>query len=106
MAITRRDFIKAAAASSAFATASTMFPGISFSDWKEMDQGSGTIQWQKTPCRFCGTGCGLSETAGATQPGQPLQCPRRDASETKTNHCFNLLFRQKSLEMIAVFAVL
>ncbi len=59
MSITRRDFIKAAAAASALASAATLFPGISFADWKEMEDSSGMIQWKKTPCRFCGTGCGL-----------------------------------------------
>ena len=58
MTISRREFIKAAAASSALASAAILFPGISFADWKETG-GAGTITWKKTPCRFCGTGCGL-----------------------------------------------
>jgi nitrate reductase NapA len=57
MDITRRQFIKSAAAQSAVASAAVLFPGISFGAWKNVD--SGGIEWKKTPCRFCGTGCGL-----------------------------------------------
>ena len=57
MDFTRRQFIKSAAAQSAVATAAVLFPGISFGAWKNV--GSGGIEWKKTPCRFCGTGCGL-----------------------------------------------
>ena len=59
MDITRRAFIKAAAVNSAIAAAVVLYPGISFSAWKEVDPSSGRIRWQKTPCRFCGVGCGL-----------------------------------------------
>jgi len=59
MTITRRDFIRAMALKSAAVAATTMFPGISFAGWKPTDQTTGSIVWSKTPCRFCGTGCGL-----------------------------------------------
>jgi len=59
MDITRRAFIRAAAANSAIAAAAALFPGVSFSAWQNMSLSSGRIVWQKTPCRFCGTGCGL-----------------------------------------------
>lgn len=59
MDITRRKFIKSLAAKSAIAAAVSTFPGISFASWKESDLSSSMIQWQKAPCRFCGTGCGL-----------------------------------------------
>ncbi len=59
MDITRRSFIKSAAMQSAITAAAALFPGISFGAWKEMDQFSGKLEWKKTPCRFCGTGCGL-----------------------------------------------
>ena len=59
MKLNRRAFIKSAAASSAIATAGAIFPGISFADWRKQEGGSGTISWQKAPCRFCGTGCGV-----------------------------------------------
>ncbi len=59
MDITRRAFIKTAAAQSAVAAAAVLFPGISFGAWKNLDTSSGGIEWKKAPCRFCGTGCGL-----------------------------------------------
>jgi nitrate reductase NapA len=59
MDISRRSFIKSAAVQSAVAAAAVLFPGISFGAWKSLDPSSGRIEWKKTPCRFCGTGCGL-----------------------------------------------
>ena len=59
MDFTRRSFIKCLALNSAAAAAATLFPGISFGTWKSLDSPSGGIEWKKTPCRFCGTGCGL-----------------------------------------------
>lgn len=59
MKLNRRSFIKSAAASSAIAAAGSIFPGVSFAGWKKQEGATGQISWQKTPCRFCGTGCGL-----------------------------------------------
>ncbi|MCP3923467.1 MAG: molybdopterin-dependent oxidoreductase [Desulfobacterales bacterium] len=59
MTITRRDFIRKMALNSAAVAATAMFPGVSFSGWKPNDLPANSIKWRKTPCRFCGTGCGL-----------------------------------------------
>ncbi len=59
MKLDRREFIKQAAITSAFATAGALFPGISFGSWNRLPGNPGVLMWQKTPCRFCGTGCGL-----------------------------------------------
>ena len=59
MKLDRRQFIKQAAIASAFASAGALFPGVSFGDWSKLANNSGVISWQKTPCRFCGTGCGV-----------------------------------------------
>ncbi len=59
MKLDRREFIKQAAIGSALATAGSLFPGISFGSWNRLAGGPGVLAWQKTPCRFCGTGCGL-----------------------------------------------
>ncbi|RUM33652.1 MAG: periplasmic nitrate reductase subunit alpha, partial [Desulfobulbus sp.] len=59
MKINRRSFIKFSAASSALAAAGSIFPGISFAGWQNQEGASGRINWQKAPCRFCGTGCGV-----------------------------------------------
>ena len=57
--LNRRRFLKYAAASSAVATAGALFPGASFGSWQNLSNNSGLIAWQKAPCRFCGTGCGV-----------------------------------------------
>lgn len=69
----RREFFKAAAAGAAIAAATTIFPSISFNQRSKSvhltdsappleggpaESTSGTV-WRKTPCRFCGVGCGL-----------------------------------------------
>ena len=59
MDISRRSFIKSAAAQSALAAAVVLFPGVTFGAWEKLDSASGMMKWEKTPCRFCGTGCGL-----------------------------------------------
>ncbi|MCG8615674.1 MAG: molybdopterin-dependent oxidoreductase [Desulfobacterales bacterium] len=59
MTTSRRSFIKAMALNSAAVAAAAIFPGITFAGWKKMEAPAGTIVWNKTPCRFCGTGCGL-----------------------------------------------
>jgi len=54
----RRQFIKNLAISSAIIAAKTLIPGVLFareSDFKNL----GDVDWNKTPCRFCGVGCGL-----------------------------------------------
>ena len=45
--------------SSATAAATSLFPGIVFGEWAENDADTSDVQWKKTPCRFCGVGCGL-----------------------------------------------
>ena len=51
-----------AAKASAFATAMAMFPGVLFAEEQERLLGKlagADLKWSKTPCRFCGVGCGL-----------------------------------------------
>ncbi len=55
----RRQFLRMAAKASAFAAAAAMFPGIVFAEEQERNLPSGDITWKKSPCRFCGVGCGL-----------------------------------------------
>ena len=57
--IDRRDFLKKMAAAAAMATAASMFPGIVFASEQERNLPKGNINWKKSPCRFCGVGCGL-----------------------------------------------
>ena len=57
--LNRRQFFKRLAATSAVAAAGAWFPGIVFPQWQPLDSGTESLQWRKTPCRFCGVGCGL-----------------------------------------------
>ncbi len=75
MGISRRIFIKTAAINSAVAAATSLMPGASFGAWDNIESPSGKIVWKKTPCRFCGTGCGLlvgvSGTRAVAVKGDP-----------------------------------
>jgi nitrate reductase (cytochrome) len=53
----RRSFLRRAALGSAAAAATALIPGVRFAAWAQ--GAGGSIAWQKTPCRFCGVGCGL-----------------------------------------------
>jgi nitrate reductase NapA len=57
MALTRREVLKAQAASVAAAAAGIPLPALA----QPVPGGVGTleIEWSKAPCRFCGTGCGV-----------------------------------------------
>ncbi|MDN5202306.1 molybdopterin-dependent oxidoreductase [Fulvivirgaceae bacterium BMA10] len=55
----RRIFMKRLAAASAFSAAASMFPGIIFAEEQNSNVPDGPISWKKSPCRFCGVGCGL-----------------------------------------------
>jgi nitrate reductase (cytochrome) len=54
MELTRREFIKANAATAAAAAAGVTLPGAG-----ALAQGRDDIRWDKAPCRFCGTGCSV-----------------------------------------------
>ena len=57
----RRKFVKIAAAGAAVAAAQTLFPAITFTQREGTTASlpAGNVAWKKTPCRFCGVGCGL-----------------------------------------------
>ena len=57
--VSRRDFIRKLAIGSAATAAAALIPGVSFGNWEALDADSSDISWRKTPCRFCGVGCGL-----------------------------------------------
>jgi nitrate reductase NapA len=106
MDITRRTFIKAAAVNSAIAAAAVLFPGITFSAWKEMDTPSGRIGWQKTPCRFCGVGCGLmvgvSGTRAVAVKGDPNSSVNKGLCCVKGYHSIQILYGKDRLRKAMV----
>ncbi|MEB6336347.1 nitrate reductase catalytic subunit NapA [Serratia rhizosphaerae] len=55
MKLSRRDFMKANAAAAAAAAAGLTIPTVA----QAVVGGSEEIKWDKAPCRFCGTGCGV-----------------------------------------------
>lgn len=57
MAIVRREFIRNTAAATAAMVAGVPLPGIAQQPASPQDPG---VKWSKAPCRFCGTGCGVT----------------------------------------------
>ncbi len=56
----RREFLKKMAATSAMTAAASLFPGIIFAEEQIRNiSTSKNIKWTKSPCRFCGVGCGV-----------------------------------------------
>lgn len=55
---TRRDFIRNTAAATAGAVAGIPIPGAAQPAAGGVEQAG--LKWDKAPCRFCGTGCGVS----------------------------------------------
>ncbi len=58
--VNRRSFLQKMAKASALIAAASMFPGIIFPKDQFVNLPAGSpIDWKKSPCRFCGVGCGL-----------------------------------------------
>ena len=61
----RRQFLKQAALASAAAAARSLFPSVTFpgvtfaQERARAPAVAQALTWKKTPCRFCGVGCGL-----------------------------------------------
>ncbi len=55
MSISRREFIKANAATAAATAAGISLPALK----PALAAGKDNIRWDKAPCRFCGTGCSV-----------------------------------------------
>jgi len=58
MAITRRAFVKASAATAAAASINMSLPSMA-QDVEEFASFNNSIRWDKAPCRFCGVGCSV-----------------------------------------------
>ena len=57
--MTRRELLTSMAATAAMSAAEAMFPGILFAASAGTPLPADGVAWRKTPCRFCGVGCGL-----------------------------------------------
>lgn len=93
----RRQFIKKMAKASALMAAATMFPGIVFPDDQIVDlPEDAAIQWKKSPCRFCGVGCGLligvSEGKAVAVKGDPASTVNKGLCCVKGYHSVMALY--------------
>jgi len=106
MDFTRRAFIRALAAQSAIATASTIFPGISFASWQNLEDNGGEVVWKKTPCRFCGTGCsllvGVSGNRAVAVKGDPNCSVNQGLCCVKGYHSVQALYGKDRLQKAMV----
>ena len=57
--LSRREALKKAAVYAAVSAASALIPGVTFAGWQASQANLNDVKWKKTPCRFCGVGCGL-----------------------------------------------
>ncbi len=93
----RRIFLKRMAMASAATAAASLAPGITFGE--ELDAYVGDladVAWKKTPCRFCGVGCGLlvgieNGRAGAVK-GDPASPVNRGLCCVKGYHSVQALY--------------
>jgi nitrate reductase (cytochrome) len=60
MKLTRRAFIKQTAAATAASAAGITLPGWEAQAANAAAAGGDDLTWSKAPCRFCGTGCGVT----------------------------------------------
>ncbi|HEX3140368.1 MAG TPA: periplasmic nitrate reductase subunit alpha, partial [Rhizobacter sp.] len=60
MPIARRDFIRQTAAATAGAVAGVPLPGTAQPTAAPTSADAAGVTWSKAPCRFCGTGCGVT----------------------------------------------
>ena len=102
MKLDRRSFIKLMAMNSAATAAATLFPGVIFGAWKTVDMASGGLVWKKTPCRFCGTGCGLlvgvSGDRAVAVKGDPNCTVNKSLCCVKGYHSIQILYGKDRIQ--------
>ncbi len=100
--LTRRDFMLRMAHSAAAAAAMSLIPGVSFAAWEELDADTSDIDWRKTPCRFCGVGCGLLVGVAAGRAvavkGDPASPVNRGLACVKGYHSVQALYGSDRLK--------
>lgn len=104
--LTRRDFIKKMAWYSSVTAAVSLVPGVSFGAWKELDADLTDIVWKKSPCRFCGTGCGLliglAKGRAVAVKGDPDSPVNRGLCCVKGYHAVQALYGRDRLKKAMV----
>jgi nitrate reductase (cytochrome) len=103
-AVDRRAFLKTMAAAAAVAAATALVPGVLFP--AEMERLIGSVRgrglaWKKTPCRFCGTGCGLlvglENGRAVAVRGDPESSVNRGLACVKGYHSVQMLYGRDRL---------
>ncbi len=82
MKLSRRSFMKANAVAAAAAAAGLSVPGVARAVVGQQE----AIKWDKAPCRFCGTGCGVLV---GTQQGRLVRSP--GAPHAPGKRCLNMI---------------
>jgi nitrate reductase (cytochrome) len=97
--IDRRSFLKGMAAASALAAATALIPGVRFpglQPGEDVPGGDAGLSWRKTPCRFCGTGCGLlvgiQDGRAVAVRGDPESSVNRGLACVKGYHSVQMLY--------------
>ena len=102
----RRTFLKGMAFTSAMAAASAMLPGVSFADENKYQDNDQNIKWEKTPCRFCGVGCGLlvgiNDGKAVAVKGDPASPVNKGLCCVKGYHTVQMLYAKDRLKKAMV----
>ncbi len=98
----RREFLRRSALASAVAAASALVPDVAFGEEVERYlSGSSSVQWRKTPCRFCGVGCGLlvgiEDGRAVAVRGDPESPVNRGLACVKGYHSVQALYGEDRL---------
>jgi nitrate reductase NapA len=105
-AVSRRDFIRKLAIGSAATAAAALIPGVSFGSWEALEAANSDIQWRKTPCRFCGVGCGLlvglAEGRAVAVKGDPDSPVNKGLCCVKGYHSVQALYGKDRLKKAMV----
>jgi nitrate reductase (cytochrome) len=104
-ALDRREFLKRSAMASAAAAAASLIPGVAFGEELERYLGAAAIgqnvDWRRTPCRFCGVGCGLlvgiENGRAVAVRGDPDSPVNRGLACVKGYHSVQALYGQDRL---------
>lgn len=72
MKLSRRSFMKANAVAAAAAAAGLSVPGVARAVVGQQE----AIKWDKAPCRFCGTGCGVFWSERSRDVWWPVRATR------------------------------
>ncbi len=98
--VERRDFLKRAAAASAAAAAASLVPGVSFAGLDGQTSNDDLV-WRKSPCRFCGVGCGLligiADGRAVAVRGDPDSAVNRGLCCVKGYHSVQALYGRDRL---------